>query len=82
MSYQGHMPDGSSVQRHSAGATYPFIVVITKAAAKVRTPSGDDVARYPILDATLPAARMTAYQAAIDQAAMLAADWRSARAAA
>lgn len=26
MSYQGHLPDGSSVQKHSAGSCYPFIV--------------------------------------------------------
>lgn len=26
MSYQGHLPDGSSIQRHSAGTHYPFIV--------------------------------------------------------
>lgn len=26
MSYQGHLPDGSSVQKHSAGSAYPFIV--------------------------------------------------------
>jgi len=25
--YQGHLPDGSSIQRHSAGSHYPFIVV-------------------------------------------------------
>ena len=24
MSYQGHLPDGSSVQRHSAGGAYPY----------------------------------------------------------
>ena len=26
MSYQGHHSDGSSVQKHSAGADYPFVV--------------------------------------------------------
>lgn len=26
MAYQGHLPDGSSVQKHSAGSSYPFIV--------------------------------------------------------
>lgn len=25
--YQGHLPDGSSVQRHSAGPLYPYVVV-------------------------------------------------------
>jgi hypothetical protein len=24
--YQGHMPDGSSIQRHSAGGAYPYVV--------------------------------------------------------
>lgn len=24
--YQGHLPDGSSIQRHSAGGLYPYIV--------------------------------------------------------
>lgn len=26
MSYQGHLPDGSSVQAHSAGPVYPYVV--------------------------------------------------------
>ena len=26
MSYQGHLPDGSSVQKHSAGSCYPYVV--------------------------------------------------------
>lgn len=26
MSYQGHHPDGSGVQRHSAGDLYPYVV--------------------------------------------------------
>ena len=26
MSYQGHLPDGSSIQRHSAGTHYPYVV--------------------------------------------------------
>lgn len=25
--YQGHLPDGSSVQRHSAGALYPYVII-------------------------------------------------------
>lgn len=25
--YQGHLPDGSSIQRHSAGGLYPFVIV-------------------------------------------------------
>ncbi len=26
MSYQGHLPDGSSVRKHSAGSCYPYVV--------------------------------------------------------
>ena len=26
MSYQGHLNDGSSVQKHSAGGLYPYII--------------------------------------------------------
>jgi hypothetical protein len=26
MTYQGHMNDGSSVQKHSAGGLYPYII--------------------------------------------------------
>jgi len=26
MAYQGHMADGSSVQKHSAGSHYPYVV--------------------------------------------------------
>ena len=26
MTYAGHMPDGSSVQRHSAGGLYPIVL--------------------------------------------------------
>ena len=24
--YEGHMPDGSSIQRHSAGGLYPYVI--------------------------------------------------------
>lgn len=24
--YQGHLPDGSSIQRHSAGGLYPYVI--------------------------------------------------------
>lgn len=27
--YQGHLPDGSSVQRRSAGGLYPFVIIAT-----------------------------------------------------
>lgn len=26
--YQGHLPDGSSVQKHSAGGAYPYVLVL------------------------------------------------------
>lgn len=26
--YQGHLPDGSSVQRHSAGSFYPYVLAL------------------------------------------------------
>ena len=26
--YQGHMPDGSGIQRHSAGGAYPYVLVL------------------------------------------------------
>lgn len=28
MTYLGHMPDGSSIQRHSAGGAYPYVVQV------------------------------------------------------
>lgn len=44
----GHMNDGSSIQRHSAGAAYPFIVGYQDRPDGhfVMTPGGDIVARY------------------------------------
>jgi hypothetical protein len=27
MRYQGHLPDGSSVQAHSAGGLYPYVLI-------------------------------------------------------
>lgn len=26
--YQGHHPDGSSIQKHSAGGAYPYVLVL------------------------------------------------------
>ena len=44
MSYQGHLPDGSSVQRHSAGGLYPYVVYAREVACAtvwgVMTPDG------------------------------------------
>lgn len=46
--YEGHMGDGSSIQRHSAGATYPFIVGYQDRPDGhfVMAPSGDIVSRF------------------------------------
>lgn len=58
--YQGHMPDGSSIQRHSAGGAYPYVCQLRDhpaggywweligpgipGALRFSTPSGWDVA--------------------------------------
>jgi hypothetical protein len=39
--YQGHLPDGSGVQRHSAGGLYPFVIFAQE------TPSG---LQYGVID--------------------------------
>lgn len=42
MTYAGHMNDGSSVQKHSAGGLYPYIIGYTdKGGYAVLTPVGD-----------------------------------------
>lgn len=33
--YQGHLPDGSSVQRHSAGGLYPFVIYARQRAERL-----------------------------------------------
>lgn len=39
--YQGHLADGSSVQKHSAGAHYPYVIGYTERGGyAVLTPSG------------------------------------------
>ena len=43
--YQGHLADGSSVQRHSAGGLYPFIIYFRDATGYgVLTPAGNEIA--------------------------------------
>ena len=72
MTHQGHLPDGSSVQRHSAGATYPYIVVAYNDRTAVQAPDGRIVfERFFGEDSSF--ARRSAYAAAIDKAARLAA---------
>jgi len=46
--YEGHHPDGSSIQRHSAGPAYPYIVGYQDRPDGhfVMAPSGDIVARF------------------------------------
>ena len=34
--YQGHLSDGSSVQKHSAGGCYPFIIFAKQDGEKLR----------------------------------------------
>lgn len=31
MNYQGHVADGSSIQKHSAGGLYPYVLVVRDA---------------------------------------------------
>ena len=44
--YQGHLSDGSSVQKHSAGGLYPYVIYAQNDSAGVlnygvKTPEGD-----------------------------------------
>jgi hypothetical protein len=45
--YQGHCTDGSSVQKHSAGGLYPYIIFAKQCGDKLRygviAPNGDEV---------------------------------------
>ena len=34
--YQGHMPDGSSIQRHSAGGLYPYVIYARQSGESLR----------------------------------------------
>lgn len=48
MTYQGHHSDGSSIQKHSAGSHYPYIVGKQEGQTKpwfVMAPSGDVIER-------------------------------------
>lgn len=70
--YQGHHQDGSSIQKHSTGSHYPYVVVITSRNAYVMGPDGEPAGgtRYWHWDA--PAYRQEAYAAAITLAERLA----------
>lgn len=53
MTYAGHMPDGSSIQRHSAGPFYPYIIGMQDHELGkwfVMAPSGDVMHRTPDYD--------------------------------
>jgi hypothetical protein len=42
--YQGHLADGSSVQNHSAGPVYPYVIGFTDAAGYyVLCPNGVEI---------------------------------------
>lgn len=70
--YQGHLADGSSVQRHSAGAHYPFVIVTVGDSPSVVHPDGtiEKVATFTVNDR---ADRLICYDNAIRRAMELAA---------
>ena len=45
--YQGHLSDGSSIQKHSAGGIYPYVIFAKQCGDSLRygviAPSGDEV---------------------------------------
>lgn len=71
--YQGHMADGSSIQKHSAGTHYPYVVAFREiehngsAVAEVLDPAGFvlDTLAY---NAGTKADRLAAYEWAYDRA--------------
>ncbi|PPE71492.1 hypothetical protein IS481_12140 [Caldimonas thermodepolymerans] len=75
--YQGHHPDGSSIQKHSAGSHYPYVVRVVEhtatnlGAADVVDPSGRIVGTffYPLGNKEK---RLEAYGRAFAQAEELA----------
>lgn len=79
MTYAGHMPDGSSIQRHSAGSHYPFIVRIQEHRAEgwgfadVLGPSGDIQSTYAYPIGNKPR-RLDAYRKAYETAERFAAE--------
>ncbi len=55
--YQGHLNDGSSVQKHSAGGLYPYVIFAKD------TPSG---LRYGVLCPSGYASELRIYGEAVD----------------
>lgn len=62
--YQGHLNDGSSVQKHSAGPLYPYIIYAKQCGDALRygvmTPSGKEVPVGSYTQADALAAHMKA----------------------
>lgn len=73
--YQGHLSDGSSIQRHSAGPAYPFVVMVKGKTVGVLHPDGnfEPVATFTVNDR---ADRVCCYGYATDHAMALAAAHR------
>lgn len=73
----GHHPDGSSVQKHSAGSNYPYVVAIFPARVEVTEPSGLPVWETRILHPDQSDSRVAAYGRAIEAANQLASAYRA-----
>lgn len=73
----GHHPDGSGVQKHSAGSNYPYVVAIFPGRVEVTEPSGLPVWETRIFDPSSRASRIEAYGRAIEAADQLAAAYRA-----
>lgn len=81
MSYQGHVSDGSSIQRHSVGSGYPFIFSVREDTEKGygHAEVTDSLMRvryrhsYPLYDKD---ARLSAYEAALGMQDVLASQHR------
>ncbi len=75
---QGHHPDGSSVQQHSAGDAYPFILAVRGEWAEVWAPSGEVL--HVIAMGASRESRMNAYRRGANLALAHADAYRQARA--
>ncbi len=61
MTYQGHLSDGSSVQKHSAGGLYPYVIFAKDTPHGLRygvlCPNGHETELYPYYQAEATAER-------------------------
>lgn len=73
--YQGHHNDGSSIQRHSVGATYPYVLLMRNDRVSMLHPDGSESAARHL--GTTRAERLAAIQATLDEGEMLAGDKRN-----